>query len=465
MGQFVIRTYQQILQRMINRVCARTILNDLTETSTLFQVLSAAAREDDEQYFQMLQLAKIQDLDSVTGPELDELAQIYNPQLLIRQGATVATGSVVFSRQGTTGTATINVGQEVKVPGTDLKYYTTESASITPGNNDSSPTDIRAGKGGADYNVDPDSITAFGTKPSGVDTVTNLSAITNGTDIESDDEFRTRIKFYLKSISRGTCTALIYAALLAEDSTTGKKVRYVNVVEDVSNLGNVTVYIDDGSGTAESVGAVANDTLVASAVGGEINFYTVQRPIKTESGFTVTRTGPAPAGEPTGVLTEGTDFTLNPASGHLKLTQGSFPNGLPATSALTISYTPFTGLIALAQKIIDGDAADRSNYPGYRAAGVLVRVLSPSIVWQSLIMNITVKPGFSQTDVADDVAASISTYVNSLGIGEDVIVNEIRERSMAVQGMYDLQLISPTANQIILDSQLARLASGSITVS
>ena len=144
---------------------------------------------------------------------------------------------------------------------------------------------------------------------------------------------------------------------------------------------------------------------------------------------------------------------------------GAFPTGLTAADVIEADYTNYTGLIAEAQKIIDGDAGDRSNYPGYRAAGVLVRVLPPTIRYQTATVNITVLAGFSQVAVAAELTNAISSYINGLGIGDDVILNEMRERCMAVPGMYDLSFSAPTGNQVVLDYQLARILDAAITIS
>jgi uncharacterized phage protein gp47/JayE len=66
--------------------------------------------------------------------------------------------------------------------------------------------------------------------------------------------------------------------------------------------------------------------------------------------------------------------------------------------------------------------------------------------------------------VIEAVKAAISSYINGLEISGDVILNEIRERAMSVEGMYDLEVTAPTGNQIILDTQLARIISSNLTI-
>lgn len=463
---FTIKTMKIILQRMQNRVVTRSDVTDLNQVSSVNQALAAAAREDDDQYFQMLNLLDLFDLDKAAGPDLDEVGKVVNPDILTRILAQAATGSYVFSRVGTVGVVTIVTGTQVEVPGTDIKFVTTEEATIGAGNQDSNTVSIVAEGTGTTFNVDPDTLTGFASKPPGVDSGTNPTAINNGVDLESDDKFRSRIKAYLKSLSRATNTAMIYAALTAIDSATGKSVIFAQSVEDEFNPGNVVLYIDDGAGTVEStaVGAPPDEVLLASALGGEVDFFTTNKPIKIESTFTLEHD---PSGAPPAVnLVKDTDFTVDPSSGHIKLIQAQFPTGLAAGDKLTMkAYTYFDGLIQITQKIIDGDPTDRSTFPGYRAGGVIVRVLSPTIIFMTVAADITVLQDFSQTAVATAVTAAVSGYINGLTIGEAVILNELRKVAMSVPGMFDIKFTAPTQNRNILLSQLARIVSGNISIS
>jgi uncharacterized phage protein gp47/JayE len=457
MGQFQPKTYEAILIRMINRVVARTDLTDINDGSDLKQVLAAAAREDDAQYFQMIALLDLFDIMKARGTDLDERAKEYNPNIISRRGARRATGQVVFSRTGTTGAITIPIGTQVQVPAAvgnpAIVFTTTEEGTIPNGSTDSGLVDVVAALAGESGNADVDTVTGFATKPAGVDTVTNPAAFTNGRDEEKDDSFRQRLLAYVKGLARSHVAGLEAAVLGLTDDATGKTVQFVSVVEDIVDRGNVIVYIDDGAGSlGTEYATVATETLIASALGGEVDFWTVNKPIKTDLTFTLKKNG-AP-------LTPVTDYTLNPASGQIKLVVP-----LAATNSLVVEpYSHYTGLIQEAQKIIDGDPSDRANYPGYRAAGVLVRVLSPQIVQLTIQANITVRQGYSQTALASQVANAISGYVNALGISEDVIVAELTERAMAVPGMFDIRFVVPTENRVILDDQIARLLSSNISI-
>lgn len=461
MGQFVPKTFEDILERMVNRVVARTDLTDINDGASLKQVLAAAAREDDDAYFQMINLLDLFDIDKAIGADLDERAKEFNPALITRREAVKSTGQVTFSRSGTVGTVTIPIGTQVKVPAEggqpEIIFLTTEEGTIAAGNSSSNATNIVAEVAGTTGNVGVSTIVGFVSKPSGVDTVNNNAAITNGIDRESDDDFRTRLKNSIKGLARCHVDGLETAALTVSDSTSGKEVKFAQVVENVNSLGNVTLYVDDGTGSAEETSALTGVVVLASAVGGETRIFLPNKPIKTEETFTLYRNA--------GALVQDLDYSLNPATGQINFLPGVFPSGLTVGDAITYDGTHFINLIAETQKVIDGDAGDRSTYPGYRAAGVLVRVLAPTIRQQTIQLNITVLAGFSQTDVAAKVRTAMSQYINGLGISDDVILNELRERAMAVAGMYDLTFATPSSNVIILDNELARVIDSNITIS
>jgi uncharacterized phage protein gp47/JayE len=475
MGQFTVRTYEEILERAINRVVARTTLTDINDGSSLKQLLAAWAREADELYFQAANFLDLFDIYKAVGNDLDERAKEFNPNLISRDPARRATGSVVFARAGIVGTISIPIGTQVQVPADGAQpaiiFETTIDGQILNGFTTSAPVDITALVAGAAGNADSGTIIGFTSKPSGVDTVTNPSALTNGRDLESDDSLRNRLVNHIKGLARSHVLGIETAALSAEDVLTGKRVVFAQVVEDFVNLGNVTVYIDDGGGTAKTTTAVVGGTILAAATGGERIVQLPNWPIDESAAFVVRRTagtGGSPSGEPTGILVMGTDYTLNPASGQINLLQASFPNGLIGGApgdAIDGDWTYYTGLVAECQKIIDGDPADRANYPGYRAAGVLIKVQTPTIDQQVIRVNITVAAGFDQTVAASSVAVALSAYVNGLGIGEDVILNEMRERTMGVAGIYDCEFLTPTENVAIVDGHMARVQAANITVS
>lgn len=542
MPQFQPKRQEQILADEIASLVTNTLLSDVADSSSVKGMLSATAREIDESYFQMENVLSLFDIDKATGDDLDERAKEIQPGTITRVGPRSAVGTVVFSRAGTTGTVNIPTGTRVKT-GDGLIFTTTAVGTITPTSpeqigshgigRDSAPVPIVAEAPGSAGNVVSSTIIKFDTKPAGVDEVTNLSPTTLGRDKQSDDAFRQRLKDFIASLSRCTPLALENGVLGAEDETTGASILFSKAVEDIVNLGKVTLFIDDGTGAAESTAAIAATALVATytwsgpsltvttggtsevAVGDFVGLtsdtqlfeiasivpnvsVTVLNPgsLTVPSGATPSRlatsmdrltqglAGPpadtAVGGETTllldnkplkttiaislvsstrGVLVENTDYTVNPASGQI-----DFTPALVATEVIFAEYTYFTGLIALGQKIVDGDPNDRDNFPGLRAAGVLVRVLTPQVLIQTVTASLVVREGFSQTQTITDAEDAVKSYINGLGISDDVVRNEIISRIQSITAVSDLVLSAPANNIILLDDQLARITDPNINI-
>ena len=454
--------YEKTLQRLVNAVVALSPLSDVTDSSSLKHMLASFAREVDEAHFQIGNMQDLFSIDTASGTDLDERAKEIQPALVSRKQATKASGFVQFGRTGTAGTVTIPVGTVVKT-GDGVAFSTTATGTIAAGNTTSADVPVVAVVAGADGNVLAGTIVKFDNKPVGVGTVTNTAPTQFGSDTESDDEFRSRIKSFIATLARCTPEALEYVAKTVS-LPTGQRVTFAKAVEDLVNRGEVTLYIDDGQGTAESFEPVPIVEIMTeglagpppdAAVGGEERLSLKRTPVRRLSGFTIQSTGTPGRG----VLVEGTHFTLNEASG-----QVIFNPPLVAGEIITAIYTPFTGLIAEVQKTIDGDPNDRLNYPGWRAAGVRVLTATPQILIQQVTASLVVKTGYNEASVQSDVKNALLDYINSRGISGDIIVNRLVEVMMAVDGVENLTLTDPASDVILLDDQLPRTTTGNLNI-
>lgn len=90
---FAPRQYTQILDDMISFVEVNSTLTDYTVGSVVRTILEAAALEDDEQYFQMIQLLDAFSLRSSSGTELDGRLSDYG---IVRLQPTSASGKVLI---------------------------------------------------------------------------------------------------------------------------------------------------------------------------------------------------------------------------------------------------------------------------------------------------------------------------------------------------------------------------------
>lgn len=470
MPTFQPKRFEQILAQMIAKIVARTDLSDVADTSAVKHVLAAAARSDDEQYYQMSLLLKLFSIDTAAGDDLDARAKDIQPGTLFRMQANKSSGQVIFTRTGTSGTVTIPSGTKVKTASGQI-FSTTTTVSITPTSpqqiaghgvgRDSNAAAATADQAGSAGNVASSTIVSFQQKPTGVDEVVNPDPFQNGADKESDDSFRQRLKAFVAGLARCTVQAIEANVQGQQDPVTGAVALFVKVIEDLLDRGNVTVYIDDGTGSAESTATVSGENLTNglsgpppnSAVGGEQYLYFDNKPINNAAAKTITSST-------RGVLTQNVDYYLNAP-------HGQFYSVTPLVTGevITADYTYYTGLIQFVQKLIDGDPADRATYPGLRAAGILAAVATPQIMIQTVAATITVKDGYVQGDVKTAVKEAVKSYINSLGISGDVIKAELSKRMMEVDGVYNLSLSTPASDVILLDDQLARTTDVNIVIS
>jgi len=470
MARFSTKRQEQILTEMIAKIVTRTKLSDVSDAAVIKNLLAAAATSDDEQYYNMYLLLKLFSIDKASGSDLDNRAKDIQPGLLTRNEASKASGTVVFSRNIVSGSVIIPQNTKVKT-NSGIEFATTSSvtinaadAAVLPGHatgQDSSPVPIVALLAGEDGNVAASTIIKFSSKPIGVDSVTNIVPTINGLNKESDDSFRSRLRQYVLSLARSTVAALEAAVLGATDTNTGATILYAKAVEDIVNLGNVSLYIDDGTGYSRSIEVITGEIVTNglggppanTAVGGETYLFLNYGAIDGSSPIVITS-------DLNGVLVETTDYYINSASGQI-----NFVAPLTTGEEITASYTRFTGLIALAQKIIDGDPLDRVNYPGYRGAGVLVKVNTPQIVIQNVEANLVVSEGYDLSDIQSSVENAILNYINTLGISGDIVRSALIAAIKNIEGVYDVIIITPSSNIIVLDDQLARSTISNVDIS
>lgn len=459
MPQPTIPQYEQLLSEAISMLVARTGLSDISDTSVAKHLLAICCRQISEQGYQMLLLKDLFSIDRATGEDLDERAKDIQPGTLVRLQASKASGEVVFSRAGTSGSTSIPVGSKVKTAA-GVVFTTTVSVTITP----TSP-ELVAGHGigrdisaaviameaGSAGNVASGTIIKFEQKPAGVVEVTNLIPTLYGTDLETDDSFRKRLKAWVSSLARSTVLSLETAVLGAIDPDTGAEIKFSKAIEDPVNRGYVALYIDDGQGTAEQIATITGEDMTGGgAVGGETVLYLEHKPATASHTLTSSVHG---------TLIEGSDYVINEATGQVVLATGLDPG-----ETLVADYTYYTGLIALAQKIVDGDPTDRANYPGYRAAGVLVRCLVPQILLQNIEVTLFLADGYDGATVRTQVSEAIKLYINGLSISDDVVLYELVERTMAIPGVKNCSFVRPTGDVVILDDQLARATDANVVV-
>lgn len=153
------------------------------------------------------------------------------------------------------------------------------------------------------------------------------------------------------------------------------------------------------------------------------------------------------------------------------IVSASIVESSPSSGWVTIYADDGTGTLSAplkteVEKVINGDLTDPDDYPGYRAAGIQVRVLGPTVQ----TVNVTADIKILNTSLSDPttlkslVQTAIETYINTLRIGEDVIVSEIIAVSKdSHQDVYDIDVTVPAANVSITSDKVARTGTVTIT--
>jgi uncharacterized phage protein gp47/JayE len=469
MPRFTPQTTETIFAKMLARNVVMGGLTDITDTSVLKHFLMGFARALDEGYYQAGLIPLAFNIDTASGPDLVARAKDFQPETLEKLAATSAVATLVFSRSTVIGDVVIPTGTTVQTA-SGVTFITTADGTLSasspaqnPGSQlgqDSGPVPAVATAAGSAGNVAVGTLVRFTQPPTGIDSVTNLVPGTGGTDGESDDSFRARIKNYTATLARSTEAALDACVLSATDPASGATILFSSVTPDPAVPGLVYLYVDDGTGASQSVATVGSENVTYgligppanSAAGGEVNLPLDNNAIKSDSPFSL-------SSSLRGRLTQGTDYLVNYGQGVLVFTPA-----LLAHEVITASYTYYTGIVGLAQKIVDGDPDNRTNYPGYRAAGIQVRVLPPQVLVPQVTASLTVAPGYDIADTYAAVQSAILASINALPISGDVLLSTLYTAVRGVDGVTNVVFSAPAADLVVLDNQIARTTIDNIVV-
>ena len=163
----------------------------------------------------------------------------------------------------------------------------------------------------------------------------------------------------------------------------------------------------------------------------------------TELGGATLQTQLAPGACSTG--TE--DFIVNEATGQIEFLAGKIPI---VSSGIYAIYENYINLLKEAQTVIDGNLDNIVGYPGIRSAGVKVLVRPAKRTPVDVTLDVTIDSQLTDIDTAGFLSKQlVISYVNNLGIGDDVILAEIIERIMGVDGVTNVHVITPQADVTI----------------
>jgi uncharacterized phage protein gp47/JayE len=232
-----IRRYKDIMeQATANMIALQDSITDFNNGSNIHTLLDSVARIAERLYVAIRQ-----------GYNENLRLVPYSNFRFTRKEGTFAHGTAVFSRSNPLPSRTI-IPSGTRISDGNNAYTTTEVGYIEPGNTDSNSIKIIATATGTLFNVMAHILnTIESAVPSDVVAVTNDVALTGGTDIESDTEFDDRFKIFINGLS-GTNDYAIMSAVL--ELPIVRSVSIKNHKPPLRNIFNMSVYVDDGSGTA-----------------------------------------------------------------------------------------------------------------------------------------------------------------------------------------------------------------------
>lgn len=158
---------------------------------------------------------------------------------------------------------------------------------------------------------------------------------------------------------------------------------------------------------------------------------------------------------------------LEGSDGYIQVTGGNSNKEFEFSTVLyrgLAAYSYWTGLLALVHKTVYGDDSDLASFPGYGAAGITFRILAPTVKQIEVELDVTLAEGVTISSLENDIKSAVTGYVNTLGVGEDVVIERIRAAVIAISGITDVVINSPTENIAIADNEVSRIADPDVLI-
>lgn len=284
---------------------ACTQLLDFTVGSVLRALTEANASAGLWLQWLIVLLMQRQRLATSVGVDVDSFVGDYG---ITRLPGVASSGVVTLSRFFATNSATILAGETLVRTGDGSQTFTilADSTSslwnpaltdptgavvggfvIPPGTFSTSFTVQNQVQGSAG-NVSANTITVLATGVSGVDTVTNSVAFTNGVDSETDAALRARFQAFIGSLSKATLGAVSAAIAGVQSGLTFSVTPNVDT-DGLFKPGKFVVTVDDGTGSPPS-GLLTAISNAIQPVRSLCETYAVEGPAVTHAAIVLTIT-------------------------------------------------------------------------------------------------------------------------------------------------------------------------------
>lgn len=252
MPNIEVREFDQMVNDTMTRIANSTNISNTNPGSVVRTIVESLLAELDIQYYQINQLALAMDIDTAIGTDLDNIGKILGTT---RNSATkyTTTTQVMFGRsEAYASDIAIPYGSIVSTladsDGTTIEFVVTQTDGKLPAGALSVPIICTSQNAGA-INIPTGVLCILNQSIVNIEYVNNTSAISGGSNEESDDDYRARLKLALSTIGKGTISAIetavedIDGVRSASCSTTGAGAATLivtpNILPPTSDLQNL----------------------------------------------------------------------------------------------------------------------------------------------------------------------------------------------------------------------------------
>ena len=270
-----------------------------------------------------------------------------------------------------------------------------------------------------------------------IDSVNNYDVQSGGTDVESDDDLRSRIQLATELKGKATAEAL-RQAVLAVEGITSVSVDDMPLLVSNLELHSFVSFVFTPTQALDFEVALDNVNLVVSGTrGGPITFINGVDYFLTDSVIEWVSIGTAP--DPATNFFVTYDYRW---LGHVRM----FVAG---------TSTPLNPSV-----VADVDTAIEDT----RAAGVDVQWAEPTVITVNLNVDVLADTGngYIFADVAVAVESALEEFMNGLDTGADVYIADLFQVIQGVEGVQNSVVNAPASDVVIAINEVAR--PGTITV-
>ena len=454
-----IKSFQDIVNAMIRFISSeRPNIDTSPGTFTRDAIIDTPSRELESMYLDLNRTSNAQSPDLAGTTDIEQLGRNFQ---LRRRGPLKTTGIVAFySFETPAETITIprgtTVASKASPDGSSQQYVTTQDVilGVTDFNSNTgryeADVSVRAEIAGVDGNIPPGAISAIIDSVTGVAGTYNFNAFTNGADFETLTSFRSRIKSVILGNNVGTTDGYYQTVTRITDVLDARIASSDSGIEELrrADVGAVDIYIRG------LISAQAPSEVYTVPVSGPFEFITSKQPIDLLAADSFSLIGSV-----TGTLTAGTNYTIvqdtSKFAGSIRGSDKFVFTGLSAGEEVTIVYS-YNSLIESVQSYMEDDSRK------VLGADILVKSALPRQIDVACIIRVL--PGFTTTGITIDVITTLTAFLNSYTIGEEVQQSDVLAIIANTSGVDDVTVPLDTFEENSATGDLSQDGTGNLII-